>query len=234
MTREIEGSRERCSVDGCSRLHYAKTVCRAHYAQVKKYGKITHKVIRQRVPAPEYGICEIPGCMEDFYAKGKCKRHYYRDKNGSTRLNNRYRYNDDGHRWCNHHQSFHPKESFGHSSEMADGLNGDCKSAKTEQGREWRYGITGEDFKEMLSLQNGLCALCGENEATQVDHNHRCCPTTGSNRKTCGKCTRELLCRQCNTKLGHLEKEGWLEMAMKYIERHGRKTNPAWGKGVLT
>ena len=98
-----------------------------------------------------------------------------------------------------------------------------------------------EWYEEKLKEQDGHCALCDtkpNSRRLQVDHNHDCCPTSrGGNRKTCGECTRGLLCEKCNTKIGYLEqvledvltmgtivpKEGtWLFKALAYLDSYKR------------
>lgn len=54
-----------------------------------------------------------------------------------------------------------------------------------------RYGITPEEFDRMLDEQGGHCATCPETGPLQVDH----CHDTGR--------VRGLLCRACNSTLGH-------------------------------
>ena len=67
-----------------------------------------------------------------------------------------------------------------------------------------RFGITLEQYNQMLEAQNGVCAICGNpeliiNKKTQqpdslsVDHNH----VTGK--------VRKLLCHSCNAGLGHFK-----------------------------
>lgn len=74
------------------------------------------------------------------------------------------------------------------------------------------YGITLEEYNKILDSQNGVCYLCKKHEKKlhkktgkpvylSVDHDHSCCP----GQKTCGKCTRGLLCNNCNTLIGNLE-----------------------------
>jgi hypothetical protein len=63
---------------------------------------------------------------------------------------------------------------------------------------QMRYGITQEQYEEMLSEQNGGCAICGITEATNgrrlaVDHDHQ----TGE--------VRGLLCNNCNVAVGIIE-----------------------------
>lgn len=59
---------------------------------------------------------------------------------------------------------------------------------------KYRYGITPEQYDEMLEAQEGVCAICKEAPTQQrlaVDHDHK----TGE--------VRGLLCFSCNTALGH-------------------------------
>lgn len=102
-----------------------------------------------------------------------------------------------------------------------------------ERGRKWRaanpdhylkqsYRMTREQFFTMLDEQGGCCAICGSSEPGgknwHVDHDHSCCP----GRRTCGKCTRGLLCKECNTKIVDVaeNKMHLLEKALAYLEAH--------------
>lgn len=85
------------------------------------------------------------------------------------------------------------------------------------------YGITLEDYTEMLAWQGGVCAICllpetqrkgpdGGAKALAVDH----CHTTGN--------IRSLLCGRCNTALGMFgESADRLRAAARYLDFH----NPA-------
>ena len=78
-----------------------------------------------------------------------------------------------------------------------------------------KYGLTPEQFRELVQKQGGRCPLCenllrlgtdGLNSFhAPVDHDHK----TGK--------TRGILCINCNLGLGLIERSGWLEKAMKYI-----------------
>lgn len=73
------------------------------------------------------------------------------------------------------------------------------------------FGITSEDFNQMLDKQSGSCAICLITEcksgvAFAVDH----CHTTGA--------IRGLLCRDCNTSLGKFNDNiETLERAILYL-----------------
>lgn len=76
-----------------------------------------------------------------------------------------------------------------------------------------KYGLTVEEYDEMLKKQNGGCAICGgknkNNWNLAVDHNHK----TGKN--------RELLCASCNIVLGvSYDNIQILEKAINYIKKH--------------
>ncbi len=66
------------------------------------------------------------------------------------------------------------------------------------------YGITPEQYDQLLADQGGACAICeqpAKGRRLHVDHDHFCCP----GKRSCGKCLRGLLCAACNVKLGWLE-----------------------------
>lgn len=68
-----------------------------------------------------------------------------------------------------------------------------------------RFGLTLDDWAQMLADQHGCCYLCSEPldtetpRAIHVDHDHSCCRGD----KTCGNCIRGLACDPCNKGIGH-------------------------------
>lgn len=74
-----------------------------------------------------------------------------------------------------------------------------------------KYGLTPECIEAKLEQQNSRCAICEQeiNEKTLVvDHCHS------------GGHVRELLCNLCNISLAPIEREGFLDKALAYLERH--------------
>lgn len=59
------------------------------------------------------------------------------------------------------------------------------------------YGLSPDQYTELLAKQNGVCGICGnppaDGERLHVDHNHQT------------EDVRGLLCRDCNLYLGHAE-----------------------------
>jgi hypothetical protein len=78
-----------------------------------------------------------------------------------------------------------------------------------------KYGLSVEQYNEMVVNQKGLCKICETNESHRtstrynlfVDHDH----ITGK--------VRGLLCHHCNVGLGHFEdKKELLERAIRYLD----------------
>jgi hypothetical protein len=71
-----------------------------------------------------------------------------------------------------------------------------------------RYGITLDQQKEMLTLQGGGCAVCGDVTAAFVDHNHK------------SGVVRGILCNGCNAGLGFFnEAPERMLAAIRYLEK---------------
>lgn len=79
-----------------------------------------------------------------------------------------------------------------------------------------KYGLTEDRYQEMVSVQDGVCAICRRpnnhpKRRLYIDHNHE----TGV--------VRGLLCQKCNTGLGMFEDDPLkMRAAMAYIEQNGR------------
>src|SRR6185437_4110882 len=82
------------------------------------------------------------------------------------------------------------------------------------------YGITPEQYYEMLDRQGGVCAICGQPEKIAgrrlaIDHDHSCCPGKSN---SCGKFIRGLLCSRCNTAIGLFEDDtDLMTSALSYV-----------------
>ena len=81
------------------------------------------------------------------------------------------------------------------------------------RGREYRmrrYGLTQQEFLELVDAQGGLCRLCDRHCGAEliVDHDHET------------EDVRGLLCMQCNTGLGLLgDTPERLHKAWQYVVR---------------
>ena len=91
-------------------------------------------------------------------------------------------------------------EEFSHNSSMHRICSDKCIRVHRRHVRLASYGLTPQDFEEILRQQGGGCAICQtkDTERWAIDHDHACC----QNNKTCGKCIRGILCFPCNQALG--------------------------------
>lgn len=72
----------------------------------------------------------------------------------------------------------------------------------------YRYGLSHEDYARMLNAQGGLCAICLERAATDIDHDHKT------------NVVRGFLCRACNLGIGNLrDNPDFLRAAIEYLTR---------------
>ena len=100
-----------------------------------------------------------------------------------------------------------------------DGYGSDCKPCKKirTRNKEYyrKYGITIDEYNEMLGRQSGLCAICRKKETVHlfgkpialcIDHNH------------ITNMVRELLCQRCNHMIS-CETPDLLRTGADYLEK---------------
>ena len=82
------------------------------------------------------------------------------------------------------------------------------------------YKLTIETYLNILSSQDGLCAVCKLKKRLYVDHDHSCC----SGNITCGQCIRGLICQKCNMFMHYVDEYDLFEEALLYAKK--RMPNP--------
>lgn len=103
------------------------------------------------------------------------------------------------------------KDEFVKNKNTKDGLSWDCKPCHQMQTRlsrekaggsryyhlKRRYGITKEEYEQLLEKQENKCAICGKQDPYHLDHEH-------VGREEIGKMgnVRGILCTACNNGLG--------------------------------
>ncbi len=81
-----------------------------------------------------------------------------------------------------------------------------------------KYGISLEQYNDLLRKQNGRCAICNSRPAGMQHSKTRLCV---DHEHSTGK-VRGLLCGGCNIGLGHFKHNiGILKNAIKYLEENG-------------
>lgn len=98
---------------------------------------------------------------------------------------------DDGFIWCPRCVQYLPPDDFKEKKKNAYCI--ECSSNYAHEHRlRSAFGITPEQYEDMMEFQNGVCAICLKKPRARrlaVDHNHK----TGE--------VRGLLCTRCNHKI---------------------------------
>ena len=95
----------------------------------------------------------------------------------------------------------------------------DANKRHVDRMREKTFGLTADEYKELVDYQDNKCAICGKYETRlnrigevrnlSVDHDHK----NGD--------IRGLLCSNCNAGLGHfMDSPDVLSEAIRYLEEH--------------
>lgn len=93
-----------------------------------------------------------------------------------------------------------------------DRRRAECKSCMRRRKLLRRYGLTEEEYDQILRNQRGHCAICRKTTDLVIDHDH----TTGE--------VRGVLCRFHNVLIGGFQDDPkMLRRAIRYLERGGSK-----------
>lgn len=151
---------------------------------------------------------KIPDCIhkdKTVYSRGMCvtcyKNWYYHTPKGQE-SSKAYRAN-------NHERLKAQKRLEWKSISEEDRIRRAVYFRNAALGR--KYGITIEQYEQMVTTQNGVCDICGgtSKKGLVVDHNH----TT--------KKVRSLLCVACNAQLGTVEDRNFVRTAEEYLRKYG-------------
>lgn len=170
--------------------------------------------------------CEETKSLAEFN-KDSAKKDGYRNQCKNCRSNGlkpadakkyRRRSHDisDGMKLCSGCDERKPLDQFNKFSRSPSGYAYECKSCVSATRaplyamsiRLKKYGMTEEQFHQMMEKQNGLCAICDSPIGTDchVDHCHTSLKVRG------------LLCKHCNLGLGHFKDSiASLHRAIQYL-----------------
>jgi len=198
-----------CSVDDCDRIAAARGMCSRHYGIEYRAGRI-----QPRSRASEHRLTDV-----DVVARTAtcsiCGPTRIRVRNGRGQQCWTLRLREQAKRrqapdWAE------KKRTWASSSrEARRAWNSHSVEARREARLRGKYNLSLADYDEMLTMQGGVCAICGSEpipgQNLHVDHNHMS-----------GK-VRALLCAGCNIGLGHLkESRNALLAAIEYLELHSQ------------
>lgn len=144
--------------------------------------------------------CSVIDCNKKHVARGFCQTHYMRLKRTG---------------------------SVGNSSIQVRGTEGclidDCTGFHIARGFCQRHYTIYDRYRLSVEQINNLptqCDFCSSEENLQIDHDHSCCDT----KRLCGNCVRRVLCKRCNTGIGHLGNDP--DLYLKIAEKLKNNPNP--------
>lgn len=219
---------EKCHVHNCTQPVVAKGLCRKHYMRVQRRGDV--EAARsddwgRREKHPAYKAwCNLrrnhrqdmqESWREDFWAFVKNVPEKP-EKSVAYRADPSKPWSKDNFYWKEHGSSSNRDKEYAREwHKRARAANPDYYRDKDLQKY---YGVTLEWYRDQLSKQNNVCAICKQPEtavirgkviAMPVDHDH----TTGN--------ARGLLCMKCNRGLGLFrDNKEFLNAAIDYLSLH--------------
>ena|ERR1035441_6471333 len=144
--------------------------------------------------------CKIEKSTNAFYAERKSGRLGSRCKECTKKAVAEWEANHPGERKRNYEQI---------RQYNRDHYNRDYRDAHPPdsfQRRLRKHGLTHDEYINLVNQQNGLCAICDDALATDIDHDHE----TGV--------VRGLLCNNCNRGLGCFRDNLiFLQSAIEYL-----------------
>ena len=228
--KQRRDSGEPCSVDGCEHAVLAKDLCSAHYQRQRMTGEIGEDPVKVYNPGP----CYLDYCDRKASAYGLCQAHRWQQVRGRplSPLERQISLTDrdsEGRKYCGACQAWKVLDDFGDSKSHPDGRCHKCRRCTRDANLRTNFKMSLEQYEEMIREQGGGCAICGgqnqDGSRLAVDHDHACCKQRpGNSPRTCGQCTRGILCRSCNWILGKAQDNPeTLRAAADYLDNYVRE-----------
>lgn len=190
-----DGTRMRCSHDGCVFVVSSSGLCKhhyqnAHYETSRGRTKKSKNIKRVNYDGSKV-LCSFEGCWGKVHASGMCPGHYEQKLSGEV-LRPLYRTVKCQVGVCVRQVS------------VRKSMTGLCN---THGHFRTRYGLSNDQVISLFLPESRVCQNpgCLDTENLHLDHDHACCPQGKSKASSCGKCVRGWLCRTCNIGLGMLQ-----------------------------
>jgi len=234
-----------CEVEGCGRPHVASGLCRMHYMRMNRHGDVV------QTRASDWGARE----KHPLYPTWNRLMRYDADVT-CTRWHDLWAFVED---MGDSRPSPHHRLSRSDSSKPFDAGNvywkepqissktDDKKRSAAEYMRLWRltnldratntglrqrYGITLNDYNRMFDEQQGLCAVCHQEE-TRVDHRTKKVSRLAVDHDHKTGTVRGLLCHHCNNALGCFDDDLQKMMAaVVYLASHSENPPAVIGAAI--
>lgn len=205
-----DGTRISCIVEGCEGVSVSNQMCRRCDSRRQRFEERGYEWGFVNIgPDGVRLTCKssLDPCEKPARVKGYCRLHWDRIRRSGSEALSTYG-------TC-------PVAGCGRDKLHASKICKRCNQLR------WRYSLTVERVIELHLPDNRYCwnEGCQSREDLHLDHAHTCCPDGKfgtTHKKSCGKCVRGWLCRDCNWSLGRLqENPRMIQGLLDYLERGG-------------
>lgn len=154
------------------------------------------------------GVCKVPKELSEFHrCDGNLDGHQHRCKVCKTKYS-RIRYLQDLENQQRIGREAHQKR-FRENPDKVRETNRNWRKKNPGHHIKMTYGLSIEQWDEMMLNQGGMCAICDSEGKLCVDHDH----ATGK--------IRQLLCKKCNTSLGLIQDSVTIaQSVVEYLKKH--------------
>lgn len=162
-------------------------------------------------------VCGETKPFDDFYKSAGMRDGYRSECKGCHLAARREKYAADPRPYIERVQRWQRANPDRYRAKLRDyAASGKKKIADRKSHLKRKYGLTIEEFGAMLEAQGGGCAICGNPDADNVDHDHVTARVRG------------ILCWNCNVGVGQFEDDiERLITATAYLDRDDELTSLA-------
>ena len=210
-----------CKFETCEKLVGGKSArgyCHGHYKQVLKGRPLTELQVRRKG-----ALCSFEGCTKPHDGHGFCMGHNRQRREEQELRPLRQYLKEDGtsgdFQLCRSCHEVKILSEFHNDVKQKKGVSIHCKDCTRLKDKMRMFNLVKEDITKIIQNQNGECPICGDQlgKSFAVDHDHSCCP----GEKSCGKCVRGFLHRNCNSGIGLLRDDADIcERAASYLRKY--------------
>ena len=203
-----------CRFEGCEKKVRALGLCSGHYGQQNRGKPLTPLRRRQRRLSKE---CIFESCDIVPRTMGLCSGHYSQHIRGKPltpliRRHNKFLFEYKLKICSKCLETKGVEEFYRKAANMKASLASSCKQCQAIYTRQYRFGLSPEQFDEILIKQGGKCPVCTlplTEDDQVIDHSH----VTGQ--------IRGILHSNCNALLGMAnDHPEILYNAAKYLENN--------------
>lgn len=231
MTNETSG--KQCMVNGCHNIVKANDLCQMHYMRQHRHGDVLQTRAADWGSREKHPLYRCWNGLIRYHRDELCERWsdlwlFVADigdsrpspKHFLTRKDAELPYGPENFYWREARVSGHSDDKKAEHRDYMRAWNSLNARKLVERELLKRYGITCDDYEDMLNSQGHVCAICGQPES-RVDHRTKKVSRLAVDHCHKSNAVRGLLCHHCNNALGCFDDNAdEMASAMVYVAKH--------------